>query len=183
MQSGHHIIADERRIPADPGRFNIDPPYQLGLEMWKATQLFDDRQAHGAHFVPSSSHVPLPAKLIDGRDGAKPLPHQCGQESQRRNAIGVRSLRSSRRRNVRGVTLDEMTRRVSAMVGAEVRGQESFEEAGRAGERDPGGGRSYGYKPGRGGCNPRQGGRTFCWRMRSRRPYGTIHRLLPCLRR
>ena len=113
-----------------------------------------------------------------GKASTSPMRPEISEEK----CLGVRSLRS-RRRNVRGVTLDEMTRRVSAMVGAEVRGQESFEEAGRAGERDPGGGRSYGHKPGRGGCNPRQGGRTFCWRMRSRRPYGTIHRLLPCLRR
>lgn len=73
MEFGHHIIADERHIAAYPGKFNVDPPYQFGLELWKATQLFDDRRAHGAKFLPSvPRHIRLPDELVEGRDGQSP---------------------------------------------------------------------------------------------------------------
>lgn len=114
MQFGHHIITDERRIPAYPGKFNIESPYQFGLELWKATQLFDDRQAHGAHFVPSSSHVPLPAKLIDGRDGQSLYLTNAARNFRGEMPWGEIAEISAA--DVRGITLDEMTRRVSAML-------------------------------------------------------------------
>ena len=70
MEFGNHIIADERQIPAYLGKFKVDSPYQFGLELWKVTQLFDDREAHGAHFVSNvPPHIRLPEKLIEGRDG------------------------------------------------------------------------------------------------------------------
>ncbi|CAF9907701.1 MAG: hypothetical protein ALECFALPRED_003765 [Alectoria fallacina] len=115
MEFGHHIITDERRIPAYPGKFNIESPYQFGLELWKATQLFDDRQAHGAHFMPSvPPHVQLPDKLIDGADGQSLYLTPAAKSFRGKMPWGETAEISAAM--VRGITLDEMTRRVSAMM-------------------------------------------------------------------
>lgn len=115
MEFGHHIITDERRIPAYPGKFNVDSPYQFGLELWKATQLFDDRQAHGAHFMPTvPPHIQLPEKLIDGRDGQSLYLTNAARNFRGEMPWGEIAEISAA--DVRGVTLYEMTRRVSAMM-------------------------------------------------------------------
>ncbi|KAL9135386.1 MAG: hypothetical protein Q9175_003418 [Cornicularia normoerica] len=78
MEFGHHVIADEQRIPAYPSKFNIDLPYQFGLELSKATRLFDDKPAHGAHFVPTApGHM---HKLADRRDGSPMRPKFLEEE-------------------------------------------------------------------------------------------------------
>ena len=115
MLFGQHIIADERRIPAYPGKFNVDSPYQFGLELWKATQLFDDRQAHGAHFMPKPPpHIPRPKVLIEGRDRQSLyLTNEAKDFSGRMPWGEIAEISAA---DVRGVTLGEMTRRVSAIV-------------------------------------------------------------------
>ena len=115
MEFGHHIVTDERRIPAYPGKFNVESPYQFGLELWKATQLFDDRQAHGAHFMPSvPPHIQLPDKLIDGADGQSLYLTRAAKDFRGKMPWGETAEISAA--DVRGITLDEMTRRVSTMM-------------------------------------------------------------------
>ena len=115
MLFGQHIIADERRIPAYPGKFNVESPYQFGLELWKATQLFDDRQAHGAHFMPKlPPHTPRPKVLIEGRDGQSLYLTTVAKDFRGKMPWGEIAEISAA--DVRGVTLHEMTWRVSAIL-------------------------------------------------------------------
>ncbi len=115
VEFGQHFVADERRLAAYPGKFNVEPPYQFGLELWKATQLFDDRQAHGAHFVPSiPPSVQLPHRPFEGRDGQSLYLTEAARDFRGKMSWGEIAEVSAA--DVRGVTLLEMTRRVSAIV-------------------------------------------------------------------
>lgn len=115
MLFGQHIIADERGIPAYPGKFNVDSPYQFGLELWKATQLFDDRQEHGAHFKANlPPHIPLPNILIEGRD--RQSLYLTNEARNYRGRMPWGEIAEILVDDVRGVTLGEMTRRVSAIL-------------------------------------------------------------------
>lgn len=115
MEFGQHIFTDERTIRGYPGKYNVESPYQFGLELWKATQLFDDRQAHGAHFQPNVPlHIQLPNKLIEGSDGHSLYLTDAAKNFRGKMPWGEIAEISAA--NVRGVTLDEMTRRVSAIV-------------------------------------------------------------------
>ena len=115
MEFGHHVIADERHIAAYPGKFNVDPPYQFGLELWKATQLFDDRRAHGANFLPSvTRHIRLPDELVEGRDGQSLYLTEVARNF--RGTMSWGEIAEISADGVRGVTLYEMTQRVSAML-------------------------------------------------------------------
>lgn len=115
MEFGHHIIADERHIAAYPGKFNVEPPYQFGLELWKATQVFDDRRAHGANFLPSvPRHIRLPDELVEGRDGQSLYLTEVARNF--RGTMPWGEIAEISADGVRGVTLYEMTQRVSAML-------------------------------------------------------------------
>ena len=141
MEFGHHIVTDERRIPAYPGKFNVESPYHFGLELWKATQLFDDRQAHGASFMPGVPlHIQLPDKLIDGADGQSLYLTRAAKNFRGKMPWGETAEISAA--DVRGTTLDEMTRRVSAMMKPtyqarrEQKKQEEFAKKPRKGFED-----------------------------------------------
>lgn len=115
MEFGHHIFADERRIPTYPGKFNVESPHKFALELWKATQLFDDRQAHGAHFMPSiPPHSRLPRNLIEGRDGQSLYLNNATRNFRGEMPWGEIAEVSAA--DVRGVTLGEMALRGSAML-------------------------------------------------------------------
>lgn len=152
MEFCQHIITDERQIPAYPGRFNIESPYQLGLELWKATQLFDDRKAHGAHFKPNvPPHIRLPNKLIKGNDGQSVYLTDAAKNFRGKMPWGEIAEMSAA--DVRGVTLDEMTRRVSAIVTPKYQARRALKkqeelakkagkESKELGEKHPGDGQS-----------------------------------------
>lgn len=126
-------MADERQTTAHPGKFNVESPYQFGLQLWKATQLFDDRQAHGPPFMPSiPAHIQPPNHLVDGRDGQSLyLNHEA---SDFRGKMPWDEIAEIPAEEVRGVTLDEMTRRVAAIVRPKyqarraLKGQEKLEK-------------------------------------------------------
>ncbi len=112
MEFGQNTIADNRRIPAYPGKFNVDSPYQFGLELWKATQLFDDRQAHGAHFMPGvPPFVKLPESLIEG-----PNRQSLYLTSAARGETPWGETPEISANDVGGITLHEMTQWVSAIL-------------------------------------------------------------------
>ncbi len=99
MEFGQH----ERQVSAHPGKFNVDSPYQFGLELWKAAQLFDSKLEHGERFVPTvPPHIHVPETLLVGRDGASLYLTETAKGS-------------FPAANVRGVTLYKMTQRVSAI--------------------------------------------------------------------
>ncbi len=115
LEFGQNMIADNRRIPAYPGKFNVDSPYQFGLELWKATQLFDDRQTHGAQFMPSvPPSVKLPESLIEGPDRQSLYLPSAARNFRGETPWGKTAQISAD--DARGITLHEMTQRVSAML-------------------------------------------------------------------
>ena len=115
MEFGQHIVADERQLAAHPGKFNVDSPYQFGLELWKATQLFDSRLEHGASFKPTvPPHIHVPEVLLVGRDGLSL--YLTNEARDFRGKMPWGEIAEISAADGRGVTLYEMTQRVSAIL-------------------------------------------------------------------